>query len=288
MHAVLQHKFGSARDGLRAGVTLNAGNVLPWVGLGVSLINGDDETERIVRAAIELGYRCIDTAKIYGNERGVGAAIRGCGVPRESLFVTTKVWPDDIRAGRVAEAFEASLARLGLDYVDLFLVHWPVAGKVVPTWKAMEALRASGRVKAIGVSNHLVPHLEALLAEASVTPAVNQFEYHPYLQSRPLVEFCHARGIVPQAWSPLMVGGAVLQDPVLVEIAQRHQKTAAQVILRWDVQGGVTTIPKTVRPERLRENADIFDFALSTSEMEAIAALERGQRTGGDPMNVTW
>lgn len=261
---------------------------LPWLGFGVWRITGDTETEKAVRAALEVGYRSIDTATIYRNERGVGRAIRAAGVRREDLFVTTKLWNDDIRAGRVAEAFEASMERLGLEYVDLYLVHWPIAGKIVPTWKAMEKLLQTGRVKAIGVSNHLRPHLDELLAAADVVPEVNQIEYHPYLQSRALVEFCRAEGIQPEAWSPLMAGGAAMRDETLARIAKRHGKTVAQVILRWDVQTGVVTIPKTTHVERMKENAAIFDFTLSADEMAAIAALDRNERVGPDPMHVSF
>jgi methylglyoxal/glyoxal reductase len=238
-----------------------------------------------VRAGIDLGYRSIDTAKIYGNERGVGQAIRAGGVPREQLFITTKVWNDDIRAGRVEKAFEQSLKLLGLDYVDLYLVHWPIAGKIVPAWQAMERLQRSGRVKAIGVSNHMRPHLDELLAAAEIVPAVNQIEFHPYLQSKPLVEYCHAKGIRVEAWSPLAQGGDLLQDPALADIAKRHGRTVAQIVLRWEVQSGVIAIPKSVKPHRLAENAGIFDFTLSGAEMAAITALDRNQRVGADPFN---
>lgn len=282
----LTQTFPSTTAGLSASATLNSGHPMPWLGFGVWQIQGDAETERVVRTAIDTGYRHIDTARIYQNESGVGRAVRACGVPREQLFVTTKVWTEDIRAGRVKEAFERSLGLLGLDYVDLYLAHWAIPGKVVSTWKAMESLLAGGRVRAIGVSNHLRPHLDELLAAADVVPAVNQIEFHPYLQSKPLVAFCHEKGIQPEAWSPLMVGGAVLRDPTLVEIARRHGKTVAQVILRWDVQSGVVTIPKSVHADRIAENAAIFDFALSDAEMNAIAALERNERNGPDPMHV--
>jgi diketogulonate reductase-like aldo/keto reductase len=281
----LTDTFSSRQTGCRAAAPLNHGGSLPWLGLGVWQIS-DGETERVVRAALDEGYRSIDTAKIYGNERAVGRAIRECGIPREQLFVTTKVWNDDNRAGRIVAAFDRSMGQLGLDYVDLYLVHWPMPGRVAATWRQMEKLLASGRVKAIGVSNHLQPHLDELLAVAEVIPAVNQIEFHPYLQSRSLVEFCLEKGIRPEAWSPLMVGGPVLKDPTLQTIAQRHGKTVAQVVLRWDVQMGVATIPKTSHAERMRENADIFDFSLSPEEMQAIAALDRNHRTGADPMNV--
>jgi methylglyoxal/glyoxal reductase len=268
--------------------TLHNGVQMPWLGLGVWRSGGDAETERAVRAAIECGYRSIDTAMIYGNERGVGRAIRACGVPREQLFVTTKVWNDDVRRDRVVPAFEESLRLLGLDYVDLYLVHWPIAGKIVKAWRAMEQLAESGRVRAIGVSNHLLPHLHELLAAATIVPTVNQIEFHPYLQSRPLVEFCESKKIHVEAWSPLGQGGSLLQDTTLVDIARRHGKTVAQVILRWDVQRGVVTIPKSVNPQRIAENAQVFDFTLSPAEVSAIDALERGQRLGPDPGNFAF
>lgn len=270
---------------LTSSTVLNNGVRMPWLGLGVWQIHSDADTERVVRTGIEQGYRSIDTAKIYGNERGVGRAIRDCGVPREQLFITTKVWNEDIRAGRVAAAFEQSLKQLRLDYLDLYLVHWPIAGKLVSTWRAMEELARSGRVRAIGVSNHLRPHLDELLAHVEIVPAVNQIEFHPYLQSRPLLEFCRARQIHVEAWSPLMQGGSLLRDPAIAKIARAHGKTAAQIILRWDIQSGIVTIPKSAKPERIAENAALFDFELSAPEMSAIDALEKNQRCGPDPMN---
>ena len=269
-------------------VVLNNKVSMPWLGLGVWQIRDDAETERVVRTAIEQGYRSIDTARIYGNERGVGRGIRHAGVPREQLFITTKVWNDDVRRNRVADAFEESLRLLGLDYVDLYLVHWPVSGRITTAWKAMEQLARSGRVKAIGVSNHMRPHLDELLATAEVIPAVNQIEFHPYLQSRPLLAFCQEKGIQVEAWSPLMRAGPLLQEAALIEIAQRHRKTAAQVVLRWDLQSRVVTIPKSAKPARIAENAAIFDFNLSAAEMEAINALERNQRCGPDPFNFSF
>ena len=274
----------SAAAGLKASTTLNNGVAMPWVGLGVWQLS-DKEAREVVRSAVDLGYRSIDTAKIYGNERGVGEAIRTCGVPREQLFVTTKVWNDDIRADRVEAAFEQSLQLLGIGYVDLYLVHWPVSGKIAHTWKAMERLQRSGRIKAIGVSNHMQPHLEEILGVAEIVPAVNQIEFHPYLQSQPLVEFCRKQEIRVEAWSPLMQGGDLLTDRTLTGIAQRHGKTVAQIILRWDVQSDVVTIPKSVKPQRLAENAAIFDFTLDEAEMSAIAALDRDRRAGPDPFN---
>jgi diketogulonate reductase-like aldo/keto reductase len=275
-------------EGLRATTRLNNGVHMPWFGLGVFQIDSDAEAETVVRTAIDQGYRSIDTASLYGNERGVGRAIRDCGVPREQLFVTTKVWNDDMRRDRVAAAFEDSLQRLGLDYVDLYLLHWPIAGKITRSWQALEELHRAGRIRAIGVSNYMIPHLDELLAAAAIVPAVNQIEFHPYLQSQPLAEYCRAKTIAVEAWSPLMQGGPVLQDRTLAGIAGKHGRTVAQIVLRWDVQGGVVTIPKSVHARRIAENAGIFDFALTDAEMAAITALDRGQRHGADPFNFNF
>jgi diketogulonate reductase-like aldo/keto reductase len=273
-----------ASAGLTQGTTLNTGATMPWLGLGVWQVAGEAETERVVRSAIELGYRSIDTAKAYGNEVGVGKGVRNSGVPRDRLFVTTKVWNDDIRADRVEAAFDQSLRDLGLDYVDLYLVHWPIRGRIVAAWKAMERIFASGRAKAIGVSNHIEEHLDELLAAARVVPAVNQIEFHPWLQSPSLVDRCRQRGIAVEAWSPLMRGGELLADPVLVRIARAHGRTPAQVVLRWNIERGVVTIPKSANPQRQAENAAIFDFTLEDSDLAAIARLDRQHRSGADPL----
>ena len=275
----------SLGEGLLQSTTLNTGAGMPWLGLGVHKMGDDATTTTAVRTAIELGYRSIDTASLYGNERGVGEGVRSSGVDRKDLFVTTKLWNTDMRADRQREAFAESLERLGLEYVDLYLLHWPIAGKEVASWQVLTELLESGRVKAIGVSNFMVPHLDRLRAESGIVPAVNQIEYHPYLQSRELLAVCRERGIQVEAWSPLMAGGRLLHEPVLTEIAARHGKTVAQVVLRWDLQSGVVTIPKSKRPERMRENAAVFDFELSPAEMRAIAALDRAERVGADPMN---
>jgi diketogulonate reductase-like aldo/keto reductase len=275
----------SSFRGLESRVVLNDGSRMPWLGLGAYQMGSDKETTERVARAIDLGYRCVDTAALYGNERGVGQAISRSGVPREQLFVTTKVWNDDVRRNRVQAAFDESLRRLGLDYVDLYLVHWPISGKVVEAWQALERIKASGRAKAIGVSNHMVPHLKELLAVAEIVPAVNQVEFHPYLQSRDLFKFCTAKQIQLQAWGPLMQGGDILKDRSLSAIARVHGKTVAQIILRWDLQSGVSTIPKSASPARLAENSAIFDFVLSDVEMSAINALDRNQRSGADPFD---
>lgn len=266
--------------------TLNNGLQMPLLGLGVWQVNSDPETERVVRIAIEAGYRSIDTATIYGNERGVGDAIRRCGVPRDQLFITTKVWNDDIRRGTVSKAFDESMGRLGLDYIDLYLVHWAIPGKITSTWHAMEKLLRGNRVKAIGVSNHLRPHLDELLPAAEIVPAVNQVELHPYLQSPALVDYCRSKKIQVEAWSPLMKGRELLSDPALVKIARGHHKTVAQIVLRWEIQSGIVTIPKSVHRERIIENAAIFDFDLTDGEMKQINALDKNTRVGADPLHV--
>ena len=247
----LMDTFSSPAEGLAATTTLNNGVKMPWMGAGVWQINSDEETSCVVQAAIAAGYRRIDTASLYGNERGVGEGIRQSGVARDQIFVTTKVWNDDMRTGRIEEALEKSLQKLGFDYVDLYLLHWPVSGKIIPAWQALERLYREGRVRAIGVSNFMIPHLEDLLSSTRVVPAVNQIEFHPYLQSRALLNYCRGKNIQLEAWSPLMQGGPLLQNPVLEDIARAHGKTPAQIILRWDLQMGVATIPKSARAERL-------------------------------------
>jgi methylglyoxal/glyoxal reductase len=270
-------------------VTLRNGVKMPVLGLGTWQSAEGSEVEQAVRWALELGYRHIDTAAIYQNERGVGRAVRESGVPREQVLVTTKVWNDDVRGGHdaVLRAIDESLRKLGMEYVDLYLVHWPVKGKYKEAWRAMEKIHASGKAKAIGVSNFMVHHLKDLLAGAQVTPMVNQVEMHPRLVQPELMAFCREKGIAQEAWSPLMKG-KVGHVPQIQEIAQRHGKTAAQVALRWNVQHGVVTIPKSVKRERLVENAAIFDFHLSAQEMAAIDALDRHDRVGPDPDNFSF
>jgi len=270
--------------GITDTVTLGNGVKMPHLGLGTWRSAEGAEVEQSVRWALEIGYRHVDTAAVYGNERGVGRAIRDSRVPREQVFVTTKVWNDDQRAGRdaVLRAFDESLRRLGTDYVDLYLVHWPVKGKYVEAWRALEQIYSSGRVNAIGGSNFLVHHLADVLKVASVKPMVNQVEFHPRLVQRQLLDFCRRERIVQEAWSPLMKGKAG-EVPLLRELAGKYGKTPSQVVLRWDLQHGVVTIPKSVRRERLVENADLFDFELSADEMAKVDALDRGERIGADP-----
>ena len=287
-HPALTGTFGSPNDGLKASAPLNNGVRMPWLGLGVFQVPQDADAAAACRAALAFGYRHIDTAALYRNERGVGQAVRESGITREQLFVTTKVWNDDIRAGRIEAAFEQSMQLLGLDYLDLYLLHWPIKGRHRDAWRAMEKLHRTGRIRAIGVSNYMIPHLDELLTTAEILPAVNQVEFHPYLQSKPLVAHCRRHGIQVEAWSPLQQAGSLLQDRILAGIANKHGKTVAQIILRWDVQGGIIAIPKSVRPHRIAENAGIFDFELAAAEMAAIDALDRNARNGADPFNFTF
>ena len=287
-HPALTGTFGSPNDGLKASAPLNNGVRMPWLGLGVFQVPQDADAAAACRAALAFGYRHIDTAALYRNERGVGQAVRESGITREQLFVTTKVWNDDIRAGRIEAAFEQSMKLLGLDYLDLYLLHWPIKGRHRDAWRAMEKLHRTGRIRAIGVSNYMIPHLDELLTTAEILPAVNQVEFHPYLQSKPLVAHCRRHGIQVEAWSPLQQAGSLLQDRILAGIANKHGKTVAQIILRWDVQGGIIAIPKSVRPHRIAENAGIFDFELTVTEMAAIDALDRNARNGADPFNFTF
>jgi len=264
-------------------VKLNNGLMMPWLGFGVFQIDDGPEVERAVSYALEVGYRSIDTATVYKNEIGVGKAIKESGIPREDIFLTTKVWNDDMRKKRTLEAFEESLSRLDTDYVDLYLVHWPVEGFYKEAWIKMEEIYDSGRSKAIGVSNFQEHHLDDIL-EFSIVPAVNQIEFHPYLLQPGLLEFCQKHKVQVEAWSPLMQGH-ILDNPVIQEIAGGYGKTTAQVILRWDLQHEVVTIPKSVNNDRILENADIFDFELTPSEIARLDALDIGMRNGPDPDN---
>jgi len=263
-------------------VEIAPGVAMPRLGLGTFRSGAGAEVEHEVAWALELGYRGIDTASMYGNEEGVGRAIAASGVPRDELFVATKLWNDEQGYDDALAACERSLSRLGLDYVDLYLIHWPLPDTTRDTWRALQQLRENGRVRAIGVCNFLVSHLEGLLAFADVPPAVDQVEHHPRLQQPELRTFLQDHGITMQAWAPIM-RGAVAKIPEIVAISQSHGKTPAQVTLRWILQHGVTTIPKSVHRERIAENADVYDFVLSAEEMGTIDALDRGDRLGRDP-----
>lgn len=265
-------------------VTLNNGLKMPQLGFGVWRVPNEQATEA-VSTALEVGYRLIDTAMIYQNEEGVGKAIAQSQVPREEIFVTTKVWNSDHGYDSTLRAYDESLKRLGLDYIDLYLIHWPTPqyDQYVETYKAMERIYKEGRVKAIGVCNFHIEHLERLMAECEVTPAVNQVECHPYLTQTELKAFCKKHNIFVESWSPLEQGGEVLQDETIVKIAEAHGKTPAQVILRWHLQEGSIVIPKSVTPSRIEENFRVFDFQLTSEEMEAIHKLNKNRRRGSDP-----
>ena len=264
-------------------VRLNNGVTIPQLGFGVFQV-GDDEARTAVTTALACGYRSIDTAALYGNEQGVGVAVRAAGIPREELFVTTKLWNADQGAGRVRPAFERSLDKLGLDYVDLYLIHWPVPSKdlFVETWQELERLSAERRARAIGVSNFTPAQLTRLLAETEIVPAVNQIELHPGFQQAELRDVHREMGIVTEAWSPLGQGAA-LRHPVIAGLAERHGRTPAQVVLRWHLQLGNVVIPKSVTPRRIEENLAVFDFELTADDMGEIAALDTGKRIGPDP-----
>jgi methylglyoxal/glyoxal reductase len=264
--------------------TLSNGVKMPWFGLGVFKVEEGSEVVESVKAAIRNGYRSIDTAAIYQNEEGVGQAIRESGIAREELFVTSKVWNADLGYESTIAAYETSLKKLGLDYLDLYLIHWPVEGKYKEAWRALETLYKEGRVKAIGVSNFHVHHLEDVLKDAEIKPMVNQVEYHPRLAQKEVRAFCQEHGIQLEAWSPLMQG-QLLDNEVLQGIAQKYNKSVAQVILRWDLQNGVVTIPKSIKEHRIIENSQVFDFELTAEDMEAIDSLNQDQRVGPDPDN---
>lgn len=266
-------------------VKLNNGVEMPWLGLGVWKVEDGEVVASAVKNAIDLGYRSIDTAAVYKNEAGVGQGIADSGIPREELFVTTKVWNSEQGYESTLQAFEESRNKLGLDYIDLYLVHWPVKGKYIDTWRALEKLYSDGRVRAIGVSNFHIHHLQDILESGSVVPVVNQVEYHPMLAQRELHTFCKSHQIVLEAWSPLMQG-KLLDDPTLNDIAAKYGKSASQVILRWDLQHGVITIPKSINRERIAQNGEIFDFELSAEDMQRIDAMNKEQRVGPDPDHI--
>ena len=266
---------------------LNNGEKMPWLGFGVFQIDDGQEVEQAVMTALEIGYRSIDTATVYGNERGVGTAIQKSGIPREDIFLTTKVWNDDLRKKRTMEAFEESLERLETDYVDLYLVHWPVADCYKETWQVIEEIYQSGRAKAIGVSNFQIHHLEDVLRDSQVVPTVNQVEFHPFLVQPELLKFCKSHQIQVEAWSPL-VAGQIVNDPTAQKLAEKYGKTPAQIALRWDLQHEVVTIPKSIHANRIAENSQIFDFELSEADMNVLDALDEGKRVGPDPYNFNF
>jgi 2,5-diketo-D-gluconate reductase A len=263
-------------------ISLNQGGAIPQLGFGVWQVE-DRKAVEVVGTALREGYRLIDTAAIYRNEAGTGQAIADSGIDREELFITTKLWNDDQGYESALRAFEASLSRLKLDYVDLYLIHWPQPqrDRYRDSWRALEKLHAEGRARAIGVSNFTVAHLERLLGECGITPAVNQIELHPALPQNELVAFHQARGIVTEAYSPLARGA--LDQPVIRDLARKHDRTAAQIVLRWHMQRGIVAIPKSSTPARIAANLDVFGFSLDDEDMAAIATLQTGERLAPDP-----
>ncbi len=273
-------------------IELNDGHSIPQLGFGVFQID-PAETERAVRVALEVGYRHIDTAEMYGNERGVGEAIRASGLDRGEVYVTSKLNNSFHEPDEARQAFDRTLSELGFDHVDLFLIHWPLPtlydGDYVSTWKTLEEFRADGRSRSIGVSNFQVEHLERLAAETDTVPAVNQIELHPYFQNREVRSYDEEHGIATEAWSPIAQGD-VLDDPVVTEIAAKLGRTPAQVVLRWHVQRGNIVFPKSVTPERIRENFEIFDFEIEPADLEQIDGLDRGEagRIGPNPDQMAY
>jgi diketogulonate reductase-like aldo/keto reductase len=270
---------------LRSTLPLRGGVEIPALGLGVYQSRPGEETRDAVKVALAAGYRHVDTARAYRNERDVGEALRESGVPRDEIFLTTKLWNSDHGYDATLRACDESLARLGVERVDLYLVHWPVEGLRRESWRAMEKLLADGKARAIGVSNYTIRHLDELAATAQALPSVNQVELHPFLQQRALLERCRALGVQVEAYAPL-VKAQRMSHPVIARVAQRHGKTPAQVLVRWGLEHEVVTIPKSVTPERIRENAQVFDFALDAEDLAALDALDEGYRTSWDPTNV--
>lgn len=262
--------------------TLTNQTEMPMLGVGTFQAAEGGAAEQAVGWALELGYRSIDTASAYGNEAAVGRAVRASGLARDEIFITTKVWNADQGYEQTLRAFGNSLDRLQMDYVDLYLVHWPVKDKIGQTWRALEKLYGEGRARAIGVSNFLEEHLRELINDAEVKPMVNQIEFHPHLQQPTLVDFCRNQEIQVEAWSPLMKG-KVLELQELIDIGERYGKSASQVTLRWQLQHGIVTIPKSVQRDHLEANSQIFDFSLSDEDMQAIDSMDQGRRTGPDP-----
>ncbi|MCL2499610.1 MAG: aldo/keto reductase [Defluviitaleaceae bacterium] len=271
---------------------LNNGIIMPLLGFGVYGLAEGPQCTDTVRYAIEAGYRSIDTASGYDNEASVGQAIRESGVPRDDIFLTTKLGNGDQRSGNVQEAFDISLSRLGLDYVDLYIIHWPCAGYYEKAWLALERIYKSGKARAVGVSNFHPHHIEDIKKAWTITPALNQVEMHPFLTQKPLITFCRENNIAPQAWSPLG-GNRPLQERIFANeaikrLAEKYGKSPAQIVLRWNIELGVITIPKSANPSRIKENFDIFDFELTAEEVADIDALNRDERGGPDPDNFNF
>ena len=266
-------------------ITLNDGTTIPQIGLGVFQAKGGDEVKAVAHA-LATGYRHIDTAAIYENEEGVGKAVRDSDVPRNQIFVTSKIWNENIRQKRTAKALEESLGRLTMDYLDLVLLHWPADNRV-EAWQALIKARSEGKAKSIGVSNFTAEHLQELVDQTGVVPVINQIEYHPYLTQPSITKACKKHGIAVEAWSPLMQGH-FKEEPLFAELATSYGKSEAQIILRWNLQKEVVTIPKSVTPSRIEENFDVFDFTLKDADMIRIDELERNKRFGPDPENFSF
>jgi diketogulonate reductase-like aldo/keto reductase len=263
-------------------VKLVNGIEMPWLGLGVHRAGWGDEVMNAIKCALDVGYRSIDTATYYQNEHRVGQVVAACGIPREEIFLTSKVWNTDQGYRSTIEAFESSLEKLQTNYLDLYLIHWPQPGTTFETWRAMEELYEKGKIRAIGVSNFMIPHLERLMENSRIKPMVNQVEFHPELVQPELLQFCKENQIQMEAWRPIMKG-KVNEIKLLQELSEKYQKSPVQIVLRWDIQKGVVTIPKSVTPERIRHNADIFDFELTTEDILRIDQLNRFSRMGEDP-----
>ncbi len=272
---------------LTAKVKLNNGVEMPWFGLGVWQVKDGEEAKDSVKAALKAGYIGIDTAAAYKNEKSVGEAIRESGLNREDLFITSKVWNGDQGYDETLAAFDATMEKLGLDVLDLYLIHWPVKGKYKDTWRAMEKLYQDGRIRAIGVSNFQPHHLDDLLADAEVVPAVNQIEFHPLLTQSELLNYCAQKGIQVEAWSPL-AQGRLFDNEVVKGLADKYGKSPAQILLRWVLDKGVVVLTRSVKESRIVENADLFDFALTPEDVTALEALNKNERTGPDPDNFNF
>ncbi|TYS15426.1 aldo/keto reductase [Rossellomorea vietnamensis] len=269
---------------LQSTFKLHNGVEIPYLGLGVYQMEDHDEAVSAIKTAINLGYKSIDTASLYNNEESVGQAVKESSVGRENLYITSKVWNTDQGYDSTLRAFEDSLKKLDMDYLDLYLIHWPVAGKYQDTWKALERLYEEGTVKAIGVSNFKEHHLNDLMNASNEKPVINQVELHPRLSQQSLREYCHNHSIAVEAWSPI-ARGKLLEEPTLNHIADKHGKTPAQVILRWHLQNNTIIIPKSIHANRMKENSEIFDFSLTLEDMTQINSLNMDERFGADPDN---
>jgi diketogulonate reductase-like aldo/keto reductase len=263
---------------------LNNNVKMPWLGLGVFKMKEGDETENALRASLDCGYRSIDTAAIYRNEESVGRAIQNSGIPRDELFITTKVWNSDQGYETTLKAFDESRKKLQLDIIDLYLIHWPVKGKYTETWKALEKLYKDGTVRAIGLSNFLIHHIKDIQESCEIPPMVDQVEFHPQLRQADLYRYCRENKIQLEAWAPLGQNRS-LKNPTIVEVAETHEKSPAQILIRWDLQLDVVTIPKSSKAERILENSQVFDFSLDASDMDRISRLDENLRFSDDPDN---